>query len=81
MNKICTICLNDYSDGVSCSQCHQNICLDCFSKIELCAFCRFRYDRRRKQQSNFDYRIQRIELLLNNMRASMERLYELGLLK
>ncbi len=42
----CDICMTEYfDDGVTCSQCKKNICIQCYSKIDKCAFCRKSYEK------------------------------------
>ena len=43
MNE-CIICTFEKKDKIYCEICKKDVCLDCFSKIETCPFCRNPYD-------------------------------------
>lgn len=74
---LCNICLENFSDGIECSLCEQLICLICFSKLDICPYCRNNYNiiiRKKKKIHNIEKSMRRIEELLISIGEGMSRI-------
>lgn len=70
--KFCNICYNEYRFDILCEQCYKTVCLQCFSKLDRCAFCRHRFGEPMKSDWS---------TMIGSLNMSMKRLYNLGLVK
>lgn len=72
MSKYCNICMTDVRFDINCERCHHNICLSCFSQVDICPFCRHRYGSELPSKWL---------TMIGQLNMSIKRLYALGLVR
>ncbi len=70
--KICSICYDEYRFDIICERCHKTCCLQCFSKLDRCAFCRKVFGAPSDSKWND---------MIGGLNMSIKRLYDLGLVR
>ena len=68
----CPICFEISEDTVNCLQCNQGICLNCFTKIDNCPFCRKSYTTSSIDKINSS--CERIDRMIERLARLIERL-------
>ena len=73
MSTECPICFLPLSTEVECNQCHQSICLECYSQLDKCPFCR-RYYNTKEAIDNIFRGCERINQAIARLERLIQRL-------
>lgn len=68
----CIICLDKYhlNDRLTCDECKIQICLQCYSKVDKCPFCRKKYDMTHSEKCQ--YHLNKVKAKCNELQRLIQ---------